>query len=237
MNRGTGGEISPVPLFCDIKKRITSGGVKALKMSCVGMKVFLGFIFLWVPFFVFSPCGSAGPTLTLSSESLLLAFGDSITYGTGAPVDSSYPVLLEAMLGMKVINSGVPGETISEGLERLPGVLEKYSPRMVILCEGGNDLLRGREEDEIERDLRSMVSILQERDIDVMVIGVPSTRLTLSVPGLYRRVARDLSVLYEGKILRKVLSNAALKSDYIHPNGDGYRMMAEKIAELIEKSR
>ncbi len=208
-----------------------------MKISFVEMKIFLGVLFLWGSFFVFSPCGSAGPILPLSSDSLLLAFGDSITYGTGAPGDSSYPVVLEALLGMKVINSGVPGETISEGLERLPGVLEKYSPRFVILCEGGNDLLRGREEDEIERDLRSMVSILQERDIDVMVIGVPSTRLTLSVPGLYRRVARDLSVLYEGKILRKILSNAALKSDYIHPNRDGYRMMAEKIAELIEKSQ
>lgn len=82
-----------------------------------------------------------------------------------------------------------------------------------------------------------MTLFLKERGIDVLVIGVPSVTLTVSVPGFYKKLARELSVPCEGKILRKILSNSALKSDYIHPNKKEYLMMAERIAEVVRKNQ
>jgi len=173
----------------------------------------------------------------LFGNSTIVAFGDSITYGFGASPEDSYPSVLSGLVGIDIVNEGLSGETISEGLERLGGVVEKRSPQLVLLCEGGNDMLQGRSEEAVERYLRKMVSFLTERNIDVVVIGIPSLSLLASVPKFYKRVASDFRVPYEGKIMRKVLSDSSLKSDYIHPNAEGYRMIAEALAKIIEKHR
>ncbi len=173
--------------------------------------------------------------MPISANSIIVAFGDSITYGTGAEKRNSYPSRLGVITGSKVINAGVPGETIAEGLLRLPDVIQKFRPQLVLLCEGGNDLLRRREKDLIALDLDEMVKYIRAQGIDVVIIGVPSPGLTMSVPEFYRNVAIENDVPYEGKILKKILSDPDLKSDYIHPNSKGYLLMAEKLAELIER--
>lgn len=173
----------------------------------------------------------------LFPDSIILAFGDSITYGTGVSFENSYPSVLAKITGMTVINAGIPGETIAEGLARLPRVVEEYSPQLVLLCEGGNDILQGRGEEEIEQDLREMVLFLQDRFMDVVVIGVPALNLSARVPGFYKDVAKDLNVPYDVKIMRKVLYDPSLKSDHIHPNEEGYRIIAERITAVIDRNR
>jgi len=186
---------------------------------------------------IFSGLTSTRPLIRdISEGSVVVAFGDSITYGTGADRDSSYPAVLSDLLEITVINEGVPGEEILQGLQRLKRVLDTYSPQLLILCAGGNDILRGRPEREIGSDLRKMLEMLVERDVDVILIGVPSLGITLEPPGFYEDLAREFNVPYEGKILKKILSSADLKSDQVHPDASGYRLLAEAVARLIERS-
>ena len=86
-------------------------------------------------------CGGHPSIQRLSTFSVIVAFGDSLTSGVGARGVESYPSLLSGILACPVVNAGVPGEDTSAGLRRLPGVLEKERPQLVILCHGGNDIL------------------------------------------------------------------------------------------------
>lgn len=172
----------------------------------------------------------------LAGNAVVLAFGDSLTYGTGVDAGESYPAVLEKMIGFRVVNAGVPGEVTGEGLARLPIVLEREKPVLVLLCHGGNDLLRRLDPQQTARNIRSMIRLSREKGAAVVLIAVPSMGLSLAPPPMYREIAKSLSLRLEEKALPAVLSDASLKSDYIHPNAAGYRRLAEAIAGLLKRS-
>ena len=182
-------------------------------------------------------CDAERSIAPLEEASVVLAFGDSLTYGTGADKGQSYPERLENMLGNKVINAGIPGEVTSEGLKRLVSELERYQPNLVILCHGGNDFLRRHATEVTKGNVQKMIAMIKSRDIDVILVGVPKLGFGLEVPRFYARIAEEQAIPYEGDILVSLLGNNALKSDYIHPNGTGYRKLAEALFALITKSQ
>lgn len=183
-------------------------------------------------------CGPGHRALTpLGTDAVVLAFGDSLTYGIGAEREASYPAILERLIRRKVVNAGVPGELTSQGLERLPAVLEQYRPALVILCHGGNDLLQKSGEDQAADNIRSMIRLARERGAEVALIGVPRPGLLLSPARFYPEIARELNIPYEGDILADILSKGPLKSDTIHPNAEGYRKLAEAVAALLRTNK
>ncbi len=144
---------------------------------------------------------------------------------------------LEALLQHRVINAGVPGEVSAQGVERLPELLEKHRPDLVILCHGGNDFLQRRDSQQLSDNLRAMIETARNQGVDVVLVGVPQLGLLLQTAELYQELAEDYGLPYEGEILRQVLTSRELKSDPIHPNASGYRMFAEALAGLIEKAQ
>lgn len=181
-------------------------------------------------------CSRGAQLPPLAADSVVLAFGDSITAGTGAGAGESYPDVLGSLIGRKVINGGVPGEVTAEGLARLPELLERHQPALLILCHGGNDLLRRSDQRQAADNLRAMIRLAQERGIAVLLVAVPTPDLSLKPPPFYGELAAEFGIPIEAKILAKILGKGSLKSDYVHPNAAGYRQLAEALAALLKKS-
>jgi len=182
-------------------------------------------------------CGDRVPRLPpLAARDVIVAFGDSLTYGTGASAHESYPAVLAQLIGRPVVRAGVPGEVTAQGLRRLPSVIDEYRPRLVIVCLGGNDMLRRVGDREIERNLRNILKTLSRRGIAAVLVGVPKPAISARAPGFYAELAREFEVPYEGEILTSVLLATDMKSDPIHPNAKGYRKMAEALAKLLREA-
>jgi acyl-CoA thioesterase I len=186
---------------------------------------------------VLAACGDAAPKIDrLAPGDAIVAFGDSITFGTGASESESYPAVLSTLISRPVVNSGVPGEVTAGGLARLPGVIEAHSPKLVLLCLGGNDMLRHHNEARTKSNLRAMIKMLKDKGISVLLIGVPKPSLITSAPEFYSEIATEFGIPYEAKIVTSVLYTPDEKADPIHPNAKGYRRMAEAIAALLKQS-
>jgi lysophospholipase L1-like esterase len=182
-------------------------------------------------------CSGRPPALPrLAPDAVILAFGDSLTFGTGAGAQESYPAVLAALSGRRVVNAGVPGEVSAAGLARLPALLEEHRPQLVILCHGGNDLLRRLGEEQLERNLAAMVELARAAGAAVVLVGVPRASLLPGPAELYARLARARRLPYLEEAVSEILRNRDLKSDPIHPNATGYRVLAERLHALLRRA-
>lgn len=186
---------------------------------------------------VVTGCGRSGVKMDrLGADAVILAFGDSLTFGTGAATDKSYPAQLEKLVNRKVIAAGVPGEVSAAGLARLPSVLEQVQPKLVILCHGGNDFLRQLGEAQAANNIRAMIKLAREGRAAVALIGVPKPGLFPSQAAIYSDIAGEFSLPVDNAAIKSILTDNALKSDLIHPNAAGYAKLAEAVADLLRNA-
>lgn len=178
--------------------------------------------------------GGGGELPKLAPGDVILAFGDSLTFGTGASREESYPAALSRRIGFEVVNAGVPGEVSAKGLKRLPKVLDQVRPKLVILCLGGNDMLRRQDLAQTEENLKQMVRLIRAQGAAVVMLGVPEPGLFLSTADVYERVASELLVPLEDDIIPDLLGDNQYKSDHIHPNAAGYSRLAEAVEALLK---
>jgi acyl-CoA thioesterase-1 len=182
-------------------------------------------------------CGEKVPRLApVGPNDVIVAFGDSLTYGTGATEAESYPAVLAQLINRNVVRAGVPGEMSAGGLARLADVIEEHRPALMIVCLGGNDMLRKVDDAQIRGNLREIVKAIKARGISVVLVGVPKPALITSAPAFYGELAVEFDIPYEGGIVTSVLYKRELKADPIHPNAQGYRQIAEAIAKLLKKA-
>jgi lysophospholipase L1-like esterase len=186
--------------------------------------------------FALAGCGERPRLEPLAHDAVVLAFGDSLTHGTGAAEEESYPAQLEKLIGRRVVRAGVPGEVTAQALERLPAALDEHAPRLLLLCSGGNDFLRRLGNPQAEKNVREMVKLALGRGVGVLLIGTPEPGLTVSPPAFYAGIAEDYRLPYEGGIIGEVLKDRSLKADPIHPNARGYRLIAERLAAMLKQS-
>ncbi len=200
------------------------------EISTCLMKCLVGMLILGI-----AACRQEAKLSPLPKDAVILAFGDSLTYGTGTDAMSAYPKVLEGMVGREVVNVGIPGEITAQGLRRLPEELEAYRPALVILMEGGNDFLRRHSSRKTRENLSAMIRLIRASGSEVVLVGVPAPGLVLSSAHLYEELAEELKVPYLDGVMADILSERALKSDPIHPNGEGYWHFAKSLADFLKE--
>jgi lysophospholipase L1-like esterase len=189
-----------------------------------------------LPALLLGACGGGPQLPPLGADAVVLAFGDSLTHGTGAKDAESYPAVLAAATGLTIVNAGIPGEESDAGLARLPDLLAEQQPDLVILGHGGNDLLRKRDLNRTKANLRQMAELAHASGASVVLLGVPKPGLFVGTHPLYRELAEAHGIPVEDQALADILTDADLKSDAIHPNAAGYAELAAAIHTLLQQS-
>jgi len=165
-------------------------------------------------------CGVSKPKLAhLPEDAVVLAFGDSLTAGTGATREHAYPEQLSALIGRKV------------------RLLEEVRPALVLLCLGGNDMLRRMDRAAMRENLAAMIRDIRDHGAEIVLLAVPEPRLLrLQAEPAYETLAQAFGIPLEGEAMTQVLGDRRLKSDEIHPNAEGYRRIAEAVAQLLRRA-
>ncbi len=181
-------------------------------------------------------CGNPPEISPLGDDAVILAFGDSLTYGTGADRNQAYPAQLQSLISRTVVNAGIPGEVSQTGLRRLPALLTRHQPDLVIICHGGNDILRRLNLQSTRSNIQQMIDLSRSHGAEVVLVGVPEFGIFLSSAEFYTELAEANRLPIENSVLSEVLKVAAYKSDQIHPNARGYGIIASRLADLLKDS-
>ena len=186
------------------------------------------------------------------AEVRILAFGDSLTAGSGLPPHEGFAPQLEAWLhahgaeDATVINAGVPGETSAGGLARIGTVLGPEIDAVIVEL-GANDMLRGLDVGAMRRNLDGILTEVGRHGLPVLLAGLPAPP---NYPAAYRRefkaafrdVAREHGAIYvgsffggmaEGRSMRQVM--ALFQSDGLHPNAEGVAAIVDGIGPPVLK--
>jgi lysophospholipase L1-like esterase len=152
--------------------------------------------------------------------------------------------------GIELINSGIGGETSSEGVERLSSELRLYNPDLVLLLEGivdvNNDnprfpLVRANLNEMMRRVLRSgkQVIIATYPPLNPEGFRIQGIENIPRLNNVIRQEAKELGVLIADHEDDWNGNMSGQGPDGLHPNEDGYEMMAEtwrdSIKELLQK--
>jgi acyl-CoA thioesterase-1 len=163
----------------------------------------------------------------------IIAFGDSLVEGRGATPGKDFVSLLARRLGEPIENAGRSGDTTGSALARLDQDVLSRNPRIVIVLLGGNDFLRRVPTADTFRNLSTIVERIRARGAAVVLVGVSVGLISDSYGDEYERLARRTSAGLVPDILDGILGRRDRMSDAIHPNDEGYRLMAERLEPAV----
>lgn len=162
----------------------------------------------------------------------VVAFGDSLTAGYGAPKGSAYPAVLAAKLGREVVNLGMSGETAAHAPSCLPEVLAQ-NPHMVLIEFGANDFMQNRRMEDALAAVAEIVDAVQQAGAVAVIVDT-------GAPGMghysraYKKLAEEKGAIFVPGILEGIFNKRQYKSDMVHPNAAGYEIVAERVYERIK---
>jgi acyl-CoA thioesterase-1 len=163
----------------------------------------------------------------------IICFGDSITFGYGVNTGQDYPSILSKMLDMPVINAGIDGDNTTEALKRINSDVLEKEPLLVIIEFGGNDFLARVPINTTINNIKEMIERIQEKEAIVALCDISAGLFLRDYRLEYKKIAKEKQAIFIPSILRGIITNPHMKSDFLHPNADGYKVIAQRIYHAV----
>ena len=188
----------------------------------------------------FAASGADSESATSNEAPRILVIGDSLSAAYNMQTSEAWPSLLELRLkehgyAWRVFNSSITGDTTESGLARLPRLIERYSPRIVIIELGGNDGLRGLPLDVTRGNMAGMIEMSQEIGADVLLAGIRippnyGAQYVNRFESMYPELAEEYGTALVPFFMEGVaLDPALMQSDGIHPSVEAQPVLLDNI--------
>jgi acyl-CoA thioesterase-1 len=186
------------------------------------------------------------PFTVLASDSpVMLILGDSLSAGFGMDREQSWVHLLELRMqqsghSYQILNSSISGDTTQGGLARLPRLLDRYQPEIVIIELGANDGLRGINPAVTRENMANMIQQSQASGAQVLLAGI---KLPPNYGAAYLQqfesIYLDLAVEYDTLLVPFFMDGVVfvpglLQADGMHPNEKGQPVLLENIWRVLQ---
>jgi acyl-CoA thioesterase-1 len=180
------------------------------------------------------------------SQNTLLIMGDSLSAAYGVQTEQAWVALLRERLdnrgfsGWEVVNASISGETTDGGLRRLPDLLTRHEPDIVLIELGGNDGLRGFPPRIIRQNLTRMIEQSQNMNAAVLLVG-------MQIPPNYGKpyteafaaIFPELAKSFETELVPFFLANiydqeSLMQDDEIHPTAEAQGQLLDNVWPVLE---
>jgi acyl-CoA thioesterase-1 len=164
----------------------------------------------------------------------ITAFGDSLVRGYGASTAGGFVTMLSNSTGVSINNLGRNGDTSQGAYERIDSVIATHA-KIVVLLIGGNDALQNVSQATTEKTIGKIISTLQANGSQVLLLGVlGSYPFSDPYAPMFARLAKEYNTEYLPNVLSGIIGRENLMSDAVHPNEEGYQMIAKRVYPLLE---
>lgn len=181
-----------------------------------------------------------------SASKTILVLGDSLSAEYGLPRGSGWVMLLEQQLQKDkipalIVNASISGETTSGGRGRLPSLLKRHTPDIVVIELGANDGLRGLPLDAAEENLRNMVQASRQAGAQVLLVGMQlppnyGGDYTKRFAGMYPKLAEEMNVALVPFLFEKMPDQPDMfQPDRIHPTATAQPLMLEAVYPHLKR--
>jgi lysophospholipase L1-like esterase len=163
----------------------------------------------------------------------IICFGDSITFGYGVKPGEDYPTALSKIMSTPVINAGLDGDTSLTALKRIKGDVLDKEPFLVLIEFCGNDFLKGVPLDSTIDNIRLIVQQIQAQGAIAAVVDVSAGLFLRDYRFKLSKLAQETGSIFIPAALSGILTDPSMKSDFMHPNSQGYKIVAQRIYSVI----
>ena len=194
----------------------------------------------------------------VAAETVVLAFGDSLTQGYGLPAEQGFVAQMQRWLtargeAARLINGGVSGDTTAGGAARIAWSLGDEVDAVIVEL-GGNDMLRGLAPEEARANLGAILAEITGRGLPVLLVGLPApgnfgAEYKAGFEALYPALATEYGALFYPDFMAALTAQGQdspplrnlMQADGVHPNAAGVARIVEamgpQVVELIEAAR
>ena len=201
------------------------------------MRLKIALLFVLFSFAPICAFAQAGPAI--------IVLGDSLSAAYGMEISQSWPSLLQERLtengyAYRVFNSSITGDTTQGGLARLPRLLEKHQPGIVILELGGNDGLRGLPIEVTNQNLSSMIEQSQAVGASVILaeMRIPPNygrTYTEKFNSMFTTLTKQYGIALLPFLLQEIaLEPGLMQSDGIHPTASAQPLILDQVWGFLQ---